>query len=69
MIHETPAHWCGTRLPRSSDQMAFATGTRSPPFFGLVSSFTTLALLPVFLAVYAVALGFVSERLRARRAG
>lgn len=72
MIHETPAHFGADKAPSIIGiQMAFAyVGTTLlPPFFGLVSNFTTLALLPVFLAVYAVALGFVSERLRARRAG
>jgi hypothetical protein len=43
---------------------AYIGVTFFPPFFGLVSRFAGLWLLPLFLAAYAVLLFGSSERLR-----
>lgn len=71
MLHETPVRF-GSKYAQSimGVQMAFAYigTTLLPPLFGMVSSFTTLALLPLFLLVYILVLLTASERLRPVRA-
>jgi len=67
MLHETPVRF-GARHAQSimGVQMAFAYigTTLLPPFFGMVSSYTSLSLLPVFLLVYTLALMVCAELLR-----
>jgi len=68
MLHETPVRYGAANAPAMMGfQMATAYigATFLPPLFGLVASFTTLALMPVFLVAYIAVLIVTSEALRA----
>jgi fucose permease len=71
MLHETPARF-GTDHAQAimGFQMAVAYigSTLLPPAFGFIASATTLALLPLFLLVYAALLLGSSETLRRKLA-
>ena len=68
MLHETPV-----RFGKENAQMvmgfqmavAYIGSTFLPPLFGFIANATSLALLPLFLLVYAALLLFSSERVNA----
>ncbi len=67
LIHETPAFFGASHaqgIIGLQMSAAYIGVTFFPPFFGLVSRFAGLWLLPLFLAAYAVLLFGSSERLR-----
>lgn len=69
MLHETPARFGAANAPAIMGfQMAgaYIGTTLLPPLFGLIASATSLALLPVFLAGYALVLIASTEALRER---
>jgi 4-hydroxybenzoate polyprenyltransferase len=68
MLHETPV-----RFGKENAQMvmgfqmavAYIGSTFLPPLFGFIANATSLALLPLFLLVYAALLLLSSERVNA----